>query len=92
MSISKFKKKYKHVSTYKKINLIIKEKLKIIFKNQIKILEFGVDKGISTALFLEFCEKLNGSLYSFGADLFHVQDFCMFKLFELRTLFWENAL
>ncbi len=64
MSISKFKKRYKHVSTYKKINLIIKEKLKIIFKNQIKILEFGVDKGISTALFLEFCEKLNGSLYS----------------------------
>ena len=64
MSIKKFIKKYQNVSTFEKINTIINDKLKKNKIKNIKILEFGVDKGISTALFLDFCNKRNGKLYS----------------------------
>ena len=33
-------------------------------KENLKILEFGVRKGISTKMFLELCKKNNGKLYS----------------------------
>ena len=62
--INKFKKKYRNVSTFEKIDLIIKDKLEKSKIKNIKILEFGVDKGISTALFLDFCNKRSGKLYS----------------------------
>jgi len=64
MTIRKFKNKYHNVSTFEKINTIIKDKLEKRNFKKVKILEFGVDKGISTALFLEFCNKNNGKLYS----------------------------
>jgi predicted O-methyltransferase YrrM len=64
MTIKKIKNKYRNVSTFEKINTIIKDKLEKENFKKIKILEFGVDKGISTALFLEFCNKRNGKLYS----------------------------
>ena len=51
MKIGHLIKKYKKVSTHKKIKNIIEN---ILIKNnfkKIKILEFGVDKGISTSLF-----------------------------------------
>ena len=64
MTIKQFKNKYQNVSTFKKINTIIKEKLENENFKKVKILEFGVDKGISTALFLELCNKKNGKLYS----------------------------
>ncbi len=64
MKISHLIKKYKKVSTHKKIKSVIENILiKNNFKN-IKILEFGVDKGISTSLFLKFCEKTNSKLFS----------------------------
>ena len=64
MELNNFIKKYQNVTTHKKIknlieNKFIKDKLK-----KIKILEFGVDKGISTSLFLEYCEKTNSKLFS----------------------------
>ena len=62
--IDKFKKKYRNVSTFEKIDLIIKDKLEKSKIKNIKILEFGVDKGISTALFLDYCNKRSGKLYS----------------------------
>ena len=36
----------------------------ILNKNKVKILEFGVQNGISTKKFLEVCEKNDGKLYS----------------------------
>ena len=54
--IEKFKKKYSKVTTFEKINSIVIDKLNKKKFNDLKILEFGVDKGISTALFLEFCK------------------------------------
>ena len=64
MKISHLIKKYEKVSTHKKIKNVIENILnKNNFKN-IKILEFGVDKGISTSLFLKFCEKTNSQLFS----------------------------
>ena len=64
MNLKAFIKKYKKVSTHKKIqflidNYFLKNKLK-----NIKILEFGVDKGISSSLFLKFCQKTNSKLFS----------------------------
>jgi predicted O-methyltransferase YrrM len=64
MSIKEFKRKYRNVSTFEKISTIIKEKLERNNLKKCKILEFGVDKGISTSLFLEFCKKNNSKLYS----------------------------
>jgi len=64
MKIGHLIKKYKKVSTHRKIKNIIEN---ILIKNnfkKIKILEFGVDKGISTSLFLKFCNKTNSKLYS----------------------------
>lgn len=64
MKITHLIKKYKKSSTHKKIKKII---IDILIKNnfkKIKILEFGVDKGISTSLFLKFCNKTNSKLYS----------------------------
>lgn len=64
MKIDHLIKKYKKVSTHRKIKNIIEN---ILIKNnfkKIKILEFGVDKGISTSLFLKFCNKTNSKLYS----------------------------
>ena len=64
MKLDNFIKKYEKVTTSKKIkdfidSNIIKNKMK-----NIKILEFGVDKGISTSLFLRYCEKSNSKLIS----------------------------
>lgn len=64
MELNNFIKKYQNVTTHKKIkklieNNFIKDNLK-----KIKILEFGVDKGISTSLFLKYCEKTNSKLFS----------------------------
>ena len=64
MKIGHLIKKYEKVSTHRKIKNIIEN---ILIKNnfkKIKILEFGVDKGISTSLFLKFCNKTNSKLYS----------------------------
>lgn len=64
MELANFIKKYKNVTTYKKIKQLIENNL---IKNnliKLKILEFGVDKGISTSLFLKFCEKTNSKLFS----------------------------
>ncbi len=64
MKISHLIKKYEKVSTHIKIKSVIENILiKNNFKN-IKILEFGVDKGISTSLFLKFCNKTNSRLFS----------------------------
>ena len=64
MKLNNFIKKYQNVTTHEKIkklieNNFIKDNLK-----KIKILEFGVDKGISTSLFLKYCEKTNSKLFS----------------------------
>lgn len=64
MTIEKFIEKYKNSTTAEKINYIIKNKLEINYFKQCNILEFGVDKGISTSLFLEFCKKTGSKLYS----------------------------
>jgi predicted O-methyltransferase YrrM len=64
MTINEFKKKYKNSTTYKKIDYLIESKLKINYSKKFSILEFGVDKGISSSLFLEFCQKTNSKLYS----------------------------
>ena len=64
MKINHLIKKYKKVSTHKKIKRIIGD---FFIKNnlkKIKILEFGVDKGISTSLFLKFCNKTKSKLFS----------------------------
>ena len=64
MKITHLIKKYKKVSTHKKIKRIIDD---FFIKNnlkKIKILEFGVDKGISTSLFLKFCNKTKSKLFS----------------------------
>ena len=64
MKITHLIKKYKKVSTHKKIKRIIGD---FFIKNnlkKIKILEFGVDKGISTSLFLKFCNKTKSKLFS----------------------------
>lgn len=55
-------KKFKKTSTLQKLNQIISKDIKEI-KN-INILEFGVDKGISTGFFLSFCKKNKGKLLS----------------------------
>ena len=49
----------------------------ILNKNKVKILEFGVQNGISTKKFLEVCEKNDGKLYS--ADIIDCS-----KLFDNR--------
>tara|TARA_B100000686_G_C16215356_1_gene677513 strand:+ start:87 stop:659 length:573 start_codon:yes stop_codon:yes gene_type:complete len=61
MSISKISKKFKNSSTSLKIENFIKNQIK---KKKIKIPEFGVDKGISTALFLKYCKANSSKLYS----------------------------
>lgn len=64
MKITHLIKKYENVSTHKKIKKIIED---FFVKNnlkKIKILEFGVDKGISTSLFLNFCNKTKSKLFS----------------------------
>ena len=64
MNLDNFIKKYQNVTTHKKIKKLIKDNL---IKNNLKnitILEFGVDKGISTSLFLKYCEKTNSKLFS----------------------------
>tara|TARA_B100000579_G_C22761230_1_gene819051 strand:+ start:336 stop:986 length:651 start_codon:yes stop_codon:yes gene_type:complete len=55
-------KKFKKTTTSKKLNSFVLNDLKDY--SNIKILEFGVDKGISTSLFLKICEKKNGKLIS----------------------------
>tara|TARA_Y100000816_G_C26102574_1_gene584786 strand:+ start:1484 stop:2137 length:654 start_codon:yes stop_codon:yes gene_type:complete len=64
MKITHLIKKYEKVSTHKKIKKLIAD---FFVKNnlkKIKILEFGVDKGISTSLFLKFCNKTKSKLFS----------------------------
>ena len=51
----------------------------ILNKNKVKILEFGVQNGISTKKFLEVCEKNDGKLYS--ADIIDCS-----KLSDLSSL------
>ena len=48
-------KKFKKTTTSKKLHSFVLNDLKTY--SNIKILEFGVDKGISTSLFLKICEK-----------------------------------
>ncbi len=57
-------KKYNKVTTYKKIKNLINNYFKYKKFNKINILEFGVDKGISTSLFLEFCNRTKSKLFS----------------------------
>jgi predicted O-methyltransferase YrrM len=59
-----FINKYKNVSTYKKINYLIENELSQKKFRNIDILEFGVDKGISTSLFLKYCKKTHSKLFS----------------------------
>jgi predicted O-methyltransferase YrrM len=55
-------KKFKNTTVLQKLNsFLLKE---IILTKNIKILEFGVDKGISTAFFLNLCKKNKGKLLS----------------------------
>ena len=64
MKITHLIKKYEKTSTHKKLKKIIED---FFIKNnlkKIKILEFGVDKGISTSLFLKFCNKTKSKLFS----------------------------
>lgn len=64
MKLDNFIRKYQNVTTHRKIKQLIE---KTFIKNnlkKLKILEFGVDKGISTSLFLKYCEKTNSKLYS----------------------------
>ena len=49
----------------KLINFMIEE---IKDQRDLKILEFGVRKGVSTKFFLEICKKNNGKLYSVDID------------------------
>jgi hypothetical protein len=53
---------FKKTTPLKKLNEFVYSD--IIKINQPKILEFGVDKGISTAFFLNICEKNKGNLTS----------------------------
>ena len=62
MKIKDSLKKFKKTSTLQKLNKIISRDIKDI-KN-INILEFGVDKGISTGFFSNFCKKNKGTLLS----------------------------
>ncbi len=59
-----FVNKYKNVSTYKKVNHLIENVLNQKKFKKINILEFGVDKGISTSLFLKYCKRTYSKLYS----------------------------
>ena len=51
MKLNNFIKKYQNVTTHKKIKKLIKDTFVKNNLKKIKILEFGVDKGISTSLF-----------------------------------------
>ena len=64
MKLNNFIKKYQNVTTHKKIKKLIKDTFIKNNLKKIKILEFGVDKGISTSLFLKYCEKTNSKLFS----------------------------
>tara|TARA_Y100000590_G_C15560972_1_gene954754 strand:- start:53 stop:709 length:657 start_codon:yes stop_codon:yes gene_type:complete len=64
MSVKKILKKYKYSSTAIKISNFISNQLNKNKIKKIKILEFGVDKGISTALFLKYCKESSSKLYS----------------------------
>ena len=55
-----------HNNYYRKLNNFMLDEIKNI-KN-IKILEFGVRKGISTKMFLNICKKNNGKLYSIDVE------------------------
>ena len=64
MKLDNFIKKYRNVTTHKKIKKLIEDTFIKNNLKKIKILEFGVDKGISTSLFLKYCEKTNSKLFS----------------------------
>ena len=64
MNLNNFIKKYQNVTTHKKIKKLIENNFIKNSLKEIKILEFGVDKGISTSLFLKYCEKTNSKLFS----------------------------
>ena len=64
MDIRKNIIKYFKTSTSLKIRNFIKEEVEKYKKKKINILEFGVDKGISTSLFLKFCEETDSKLNS----------------------------
>lgn len=53
-------------STYYKLKKFIEHEIK--YKNNIKILEFGVQNGYSTDFFLNICKKNNGELLSIDAN------------------------
>tara|TARA_B100000768_G_scaffold179590_1_gene197630 strand:+ start:796 stop:1455 length:660 start_codon:yes stop_codon:yes gene_type:complete len=55
-------KKFKKSTTSQKLHSFVKQDLKV-YQN-IRILEFGVDKGISTSFFLDICKKNKGRLIS----------------------------
>jgi predicted O-methyltransferase YrrM len=58
--------KNKNNSTYYKLKKFIEHEIK--YKNNIKILEFGVQNGYSTDFFLNICKKNNGELLSVDAN------------------------
>jgi predicted O-methyltransferase YrrM len=62
--INSILKKYNKVTTFKKIQNLIKDHFNEKKFKKIKILEFGVDKGISTSLFLKFCKDTKSKLFS----------------------------
>ena len=64
MKLTSFIKKYKKISTSKKISCVIDQEFIKTKIKKVKILEFGVDKGISTSLFLKFCEQTKSKLIS----------------------------
>ena len=64
MNLNNFIKKYEKVTTHKKIKKLIENHFNKNNLKKLKILEFGVDKGISTSLFLKYCEKTNSKLFS----------------------------
>jgi predicted O-methyltransferase YrrM len=64
MKLNNFITKYQNVTTHKKIKKLIKDTFIKNNLKKIKILEFGVDKGISTSLFLRYCERTNSKLFS----------------------------
>jgi predicted O-methyltransferase YrrM len=58
--------KIKESTTQYKLKRFIKHE--IIYKKNIKILEFGVQNGYSTDFFLDICKKNNGELISIDAN------------------------
>ena len=72
-------KKFKKSTTSQKLHSFVKQDLKV-YQN-IRILEFGVDKGISTSFFLDICKKNKGRLISVDTINYEkLYSFCFFNM------------